>query len=352
MNRTAILKAILDVLFYSGASQGFQKALGGMGAIFMLHHVRPNCRQADEFAPNCGLEICPDFLDATITRVVERGYELITLDELAVRMQHGEPFEKPFAAFTLDDGYRDNLEYALPVFKRHQCPFTIFVAPSITDGDCELWWHALEAILRSVESIDVTIEDIRLKLTTENARQKQFAFESLYWPLRTLPEREQRSWIRSFAIDHQLDLNEQCRALAMDWEELRKIAAEPLCTIGAHTVNHFAIAKLSCDEAMFEATESRSRIEKELGSKVSLFAYPYGDKLSAGQRDFEIIRSAGFTAAVTTRKGLITNLHRHQLTSLPRVALNGNFQQLRHLDVLLSGTAFALWNAFHREAAA
>jgi peptidoglycan/xylan/chitin deacetylase (PgdA/CDA1 family) len=82
---------------------------------------------------------------------------------------------------------------------------------------------------------------------------------------------------------------------------------------------------------------------------IKVFAYPYGDELSASQRDFEIIRNLGFVAAVTTRKGLIYDEHRNALTALPRVSLNGGYQKLRYLDTLLTGAPFVLWNAIRPE---
>ena len=40
--------------------------------------------------------------------------------------------------------------------------------------------------------------------------------------------------------------------LCMDWEEIRELAADPLVTIGAHTLNHVMLAKTSDDTARFE----------------------------------------------------------------------------------------------------
>ena len=74
------------------------------------------------------------------------------------------------------------------------------------------------------------------------------------------------------------------------------------------------------------------------------FAYPYGDALSCGPRDFALIADAGFTVAVTTRKGLLAPRHATALTALPRLSLNGSYQKLRHVETLLSGVPFSLAN--------
>ena len=57
-------------------------------------------------------------------------------------------------------------------------------------------------------------------------------------------------------------------------------------------------------------------------------------------------------AAVTARRGLIFPAHSANLTALPRVSISGHYQQLRYLEVLLSGTAYAVWNGFRRIQAA
>jgi peptidoglycan/xylan/chitin deacetylase (PgdA/CDA1 family) len=346
MNRTKILKTSLDVLFYSGASHGLRNALGGRGAILMLHHICPGGGLQSGFAPNAGLEITPEFLEAAIARVTELGYELLSLGEAVARLSRDGEQERPFAVFTIDDGYRDNLEFALPVFRRHRCPFTIFVTSSIIDGTCEIWWRGLEAVVAGATRLKIDLAGQKYDLPAASVLEKQKAFDRLYWPMRAMPELEQRKSIRRIAGEHGVDLAALCRSYAMSWDDVRVMASEPLCTIGAHTVNHFAIAKLSAEEATREAAASRERIEAEIGGPVWFFAYPYGDAASAGPRDFALIRDAGFKAAVTTRKGLIYGRHRDYLTALPRVALNGSFQKIRYLDVLLSGTALTMWNAF------
>ena len=97
---------------------------------------------------------------------------------------------------------------------------------------------------------------------------------------------------------------------------------------------------------------SRARIEEALQRPVLHLAYPYGDRSAAGPREFALARAAGFKTAVTTRPGMLFRENADHLTALPRVSLNGNYQDERILPVLTSGAATAMWNGFRRVDAA
>ncbi len=77
-------------------------------------------------------------------------------------------------------------------------------------------------------------------------------------------------------------------------------------------------------------------------------AYPYGSAEAAGAREFRLAKELGYRTAVTTRKGLVYAEHGEHLTALPRVSLNGDYQDERYLRVFLTGAPFAVWNGFKR----
>ena len=85
-----------------------------------------------------------------------------------------------------------------------------------------------------------------------------------------------------------------CRDLIMDWDALRSFAADPLVTIGAHTAGHYAVGKLTPDEAARQMAESADRLQTELGRRPRHLSYPYGDAGSAAARDFAIAKDLGF----------------------------------------------------------
>ncbi|MCK5189047.1 MAG: hypothetical protein KAR12_03220 [Methylococcales bacterium] len=79
---------------------------------------------------------------------------------------------------------------------------------------------------------------------------------------------------------------------------------------------------------------------------LNIFAYPYGDKTSAGTREFNIIKELGYDTATTTRKGVLFPEHAQHLQALPRISLNGDYQKNRYIRLFLSGAPFAFLNRF------
>ena len=139
---------------------------------------------------------------------------------------------------------------------------------------------------------------------------------------------------------------------SMGWGELARIAEDRLATIGAHTVSHPMLAKLAEATARGEMADCVGHIETALGMRPQHLAYPVGDASAAGTREFTLATSLGFKTAVTTRPGVVFAEHADHLTALPRISVNGEFQRLRYLDVLLSGAATGMWSGFRRVDAA
>ena len=110
----------------------------------------------------------------------------------------------------------------------------------------------------------------------------------------------------------------------------RRSPDDPLVTIGAHSITHCNLAKQSEEIAHQEMAISRARIEDALQRPVLHLAYPYGDRTAAGPREFALARAAGFKTAVTTRPGMLFPESADHLTALPRVSLNGNYQDDAH----------------------
>ncbi|MFN0263346.1 polysaccharide deacetylase family protein [Tepidamorphus sp. 3E244] len=312
----------------------------GRGVIFTLHHVvHPS---GDAFQPNRLLEISPDFLRKAILRIRARGYDIVHLGEVAERLK--DPKSGRFCVLTFDDGYRDNLEIAYPVLKELDCPFTVYVATSMPDGTAELWWRVLEIVVASRAHLELKLNGTPMGFPCETPDEKYKTYEAIYWWLRSQSQDDQRSFIRDLAMLHDIDMASMVRRMAMSWDEVSVLARDSLCTIGAHTVKHFALARIDADRARAEMLNSADILESYLPERPKHFAYPYGDPGSASQREFEIARECGFETAVTTRPGVLFTEHLDHMYALPRISLNGEFQAKRYLDGFLSGVPSLAFN--------
>jgi peptidoglycan/xylan/chitin deacetylase (PgdA/CDA1 family) len=348
MASPAILRTCLEVIHYTGLSQLLRPTFQGLGSIFCFHHICPGGGLQTGFAPNGKLECTPEFLGEIIELVRKRGMETLSLADAVERTRNPKHDQKPYAVFTLDDGYKDNAQYGQPVFDKLNCPYTVFIAPKIVDGSCELWWRALELVIAKSDQFKFVIGEEAFHLDIRTETQKWSAFDILVVHLANIPEFAQRETTRAMATHFGIDLQEYCKSVAMTWDEIRTLNRDPLCTIGAHTMNHYSVAKLSAEDCKYELEQSKKIIERELGETVRFFAYPYGDEPAAGPRDFAIAQNAGFDASVTTRKGTVFEGHAEHFQALPRIMVSGRYQKIRYIDALISGAPTALLNKFSR----
>ncbi len=348
--RKRAIRAGLETLYFTGTHRLARSFFAGLGAILTFHRVLPP--HDEPFQPHCGLEITPDFLDAVLSALRHADVDLVSMDE-AWRRLTGDPGTRRFVAVTFDDGYRDTLQHAWPILKRHDVPMTLYVASAFAEGTGTLWWEVLGRAVALNDTLEVDMDGEFRRFDSSTPQAKEETYATLYRWLRG--QRHQAALdaaVGGLAAGCGVDTAAQCRELCMGWEELAGLAADPLVTIGSHTVGHPFLAKCDAPAALREMTESRAAIEAKLGVRPEHFAYPVGAPDAAGAREFALAAQAGYKTGVTTRAGVIFADHAEHPTALPRLSVNGEFQQLRFVDVLLSGTATALLNRFRRVDAA
>ena len=336
--RYAAIRGMFELLWASRMTSLIRRMSDARGMIFTLHRVLPD--DPADFAPNAILQVKPDYLDYVIRRVRALGYDIVDLGE-ALRRVESTGLEKRFVVFTFDDAYRDNLRYALPVLRRHQCPFTLYVPTALVDGVGEVWWQALEDIISGQDAIGVRGDTETEYLPSTTLAEKHATYDLLYARMRVMPEEARVALIRELGAQYGVDLDAHCRSLIMDWSELRTFANDQLCTIGAHTVHHYELSKLGPELAMREIDQSMRVIKAQFGTGPIHLSYPIGSPVAAGPREYAMARELGLRSGVTTIPGGLYRRHRDSLHALPRISLNGLFQARRYVDVFATPAIFS-----------
>ncbi len=289
---------------------GQRRLAAGHGAVLMFHSVPDDQTLEQRIIPAPTLEMSTADLIRHIEDHQAQGCEFISMDELAQRLQHRRlPADKRrFACATFDDGYLDNLTQALPIFKARQIPLTIFLIPGFIDQDLVHYGATLQRWVR-----DNTILKYRLggqdhSLPAHTAEQKVTSLQHLQ---KTLGAALSAKDYRPFFEDNQIPIP----TLALNWDQVRQMAQEPLVTFGAHTLNHPRLTRLDATTAQHEILGSKQRLEAFLGKPVDHFAYPFGDH---GPREAALARQVGFKTISTTRQAY-TNLRTTDPLALPRL---------------------------------
>jgi len=335
-------KLALNMARLTGIAPLARPWMAGIGAILMLHRV--TAAPGKPLGVNQHLNVAPKFLDALIADMKRNGYVFVSLDEAVARLKQGGKGPR-FATITADDAYRDNLIEALPVFEKHETPVTIYVAPALINGTVDLWWDVVEDIVGARDRIYMATAEGRVALDCSTPAKKYDANARLHdFLTRDIGEEEQSTVIRELARTAGVDFDAPRRNTLMDWDEVRTIARHPLVTIGAHSVHHYNLRRLSEEAAHREIADAARILKLELGETPRHMAYPYGYESAVGPREVRLAREAGYESAVTTRHGVLRPEHAGHLHALPRISINGRYQRVAHVRTMLTGVTTPLAN--------
>jgi peptidoglycan/xylan/chitin deacetylase (PgdA/CDA1 family) len=321
----------------SGLAKLAEGRYGGVGSIFMLHSLVTE----DYILPREPVQTSAHFLEETIRYYISQHVDVISLSDAISRMKSDS--KERFVSFTFDDGYRDNLSIALPIFRKYQLPFTIFVTSAFLDRQqVEYWWGQLRHLVMNYAS---TVGDVlKERLSMTSVEEKRRAYIKI------------RGWLEDGTIgqearemlfaQHRVPISDCLDQDAFSVSELVEASKEPLLEIGGHTVSHRRLLQLDEKSAFEEMLHNKRQLESIIGREVQHFCYPYGDEISCGEREFRLAERAGFKAAVTSRIGNLFPEHLQHLFALPRLRFLGPCEGLGFMECQRYGAVTALQTRF------
>jgi peptidoglycan/xylan/chitin deacetylase (PgdA/CDA1 family) len=264
----------------------------GRLSILIFHRVLP--------APD---PLFPDLPDTArfdeVLRWMKGWFKVLPLDR-AVRDLAAGTLPARAAAITFDDGYADNLTVALPILLRHELTATFFIASGFLNGG-RMWNDTVIEAIRHTGSavLDLSHLDLgRHVLDTPCARRA--AIDGLIGNLKYLPQAQRLDLTERIAASAAVVPSTSLMMTSSNVRELRRAGMQ----IGAHTVSHPILTRLSTEQARNEIAASKEQLEGILSERVGLFAYPngkFGDDYV--EEHAALVRGIGFDAALATDWG-------------------------------------------------
>lgn len=290
-----------------------------LGFIFMLHRV-------DDFEEghlwcNEHMKVSPGFLDSSISSIKEE-YDIISLSEVPQRLLQKN--KRKFIVFTMDDGYRDNFTKALPIFKKHNVPYTIFVTTGFPDKKALLWWYELEDLLLKNESVMLSNGVI---YPAHNYQEKCDSFMKIREEILKLNQLDLENELNKLFSNYKINWTSQCEKLCLSWDDIKALKNEPLVTIGAHTKHHYNLKQLATEnDVKEEAQAGVDLLKQKAGINPTVFAYPFGSSSETGEREFKVLSEFSFACSCIAYGGPCTKKNTQNLSSLPRIMFKQEFK--------------------------
>jgi peptidoglycan/xylan/chitin deacetylase (PgdA/CDA1 family) len=230
-------------------------------------------------------------------------YRVLPLSEALHRLNTGA-LSAASAAITFDDGYRDNLEVAAPLLRAAGLPATFFIATGFLDGEV-MWNDCVTEAVRSTPGSTLALPELGIHALPVGSELERYnAADMIIRRIKHLPLAT-----RADAVQNVLQV---CKPklptnLMMTPTEVRALRAQGF-EVGAHTRRHPILCQLDSASARAEIEGSRDDLQAILGEPVQLFAYPNGRKgVDFDDSHLEMVREAGFQAALSTDAGVVTS---------------------------------------------
>jgi peptidoglycan/xylan/chitin deacetylase (PgdA/CDA1 family) len=262
--------------------------------------------------------LLPDIPDAqqfeTQMRWVRDWFKVMPLAEGIERLYRGDVPPRA-AAVSFDDGYADNEAVAAPILQRLGMTATFFVSTGYLDGSC--MWN--DRVVEAVRACTDDVLDLRgLGLPSYpigSLEERRKAVVALILDVKHFDAPRRQSVVDAIVAATRASAP---TALMMSPAQVRHLRTLGM-DVGAHTVMHPILTRVTVDNAHDEIAGSKRHLEQLLDAPVPLFAYPNGHPWhDYAAEHVELVRQCGFSAAVTTAPGVASM--RSDRFQLPRFA--------------------------------
>lgn len=270
-----------------------------------------------------GICVSPEAFEAHV-RYLAANYAVLPLGDVVQRLREGRPLPANCVAITFDDGYADNLA-AARMLARHGLSATFFITSHCLADGAPFWPSELRHLIRSIAAPAVQLrvagQTMDIPLAGPDDRARAVARLTKVFKSQPIPERD--------AIREQLRVAAGSPSMPtpmLRWDQLAEMARIGM-TIGAHTMTHPNLPSAGLAAASEEIRGSKARLERELGTPVTLFSYPNGGAETYFTDDLKrVVSESGYAAACSSRNRFADA--RSDLYALERVQVQERLEDL------------------------
>ncbi|MCG7199466.1 polysaccharide deacetylase family protein [Marinobacter pelagius] len=322
--RASSKQIFINLLTHSGLDRVARMFFPPIIPVFLLHRFEKPGVNVSGHDPN--------FVDEALTRLKKKGFTFISLDEaVQLKVVELERFRK-LVAFTIDDGFADQIEIAAQIFSAHSCPLTCFVITDFLDGLSWPWDAKISWICNNVQMpcMNITLGKHKLELTFQTDEDCRTSSRVLRTIIKASLPMQAETLVESVIAQAGVEVPRSAPSgyEAIEWKRARELES-PLIQYGAHSRTHQLLSSLNDEESEEEIAGSRRRLLEEVLNPSNVFCYPVGRFVDFTEREKALARKHGFVGAVSAEPGyFVKGKTAQDLFSLPRFGFPSNMADL------------------------
>ncbi len=272
-----------------------------------------------DFVPN--VSATPALFASQMDYLLQRGFNFVSEGEILSWLETGEPLPPYAVLVTFDDGYEDNFKYAYPILRERKIPATIFLSTNHIGSVKPFYWDLIAYCLCRSPLTEINLPQLGFRQWDDKASLINVSDEWVK-QIKQLPEDQKLEVIKMVPDLLEVSINEADFVdKHLSWDQVREMSNGGI-SFGGHTKSHPILTRVNFNQAAVELSESKNKIEQEIGLPVVSMAYPNGGQGDFSSKIIGLVKEAGYKMAFS----LITGFPQYrqleqQQYSFPRIYL-------------------------------
>ena len=237
---------------------------------------------------------------------------ILTLEELDGLIRAGAPWKEPAALLTFDDGYRDNIDAAVPILREWNVPATFFIPTDFLESPKLPWWDHVAYVIKQTRAQRLNLKrspgGLEPPLSIDlDSMPRATAITTIIRAFLDETIADGPWFLKHLAVQAEVAVDQESlsRALFMNWGQVRNLADSGAgLTIGSHAHKHQKLANLDDQSQRHELALSKQILENRLGREVLALAYPYGWPGTYTRATKRAAAESGYRLAFASREGV------------------------------------------------
>jgi peptidoglycan/xylan/chitin deacetylase (PgdA/CDA1 family) len=307
MNKRLIVATLMDKVGVTGTLLALRRVVGCPWLpVVTFHRVLDPSKQGPYMFDEGVVDSAPDEFERHV-KTISRYFTPVGIDDVA-RSLDGTALPKNPILVTFDDGYKDNIEVAFPILKRHNVKAVFFIATRYLTQRRMFWWDRINYILKRSTRDRIKLSyptEIELPLVT--AQDRASAIRSVLRIVKSHVGLDLEQFLVELAISADVTWNDDIdRDLAetalMTWDQVRELRRAGM-DIQSHTRTHRVLQTLDAAQLRYELAGSKQDLEHELDEPISSISYPVGHRLEERDDVRTALVDAGYSLGFTNATG-------------------------------------------------